>query len=130
MAALLVGMGAQAEPLVTGFERFHGEVATREGGALLYSELGCVNCHGEGPGLAARQGPVLSDLKTRVNAEWVRAFLADPQQVKPGTMMPAMFAGLDDNQKAVQVEAVTLGLPHHYRHEPWVDQCRWDNPTW
>lgn len=107
MAALLVGMGAQAEPLVTGFERFHGEVATREGGALLYSELGCVNCHGEGPGLAARQGPVLSDLKTRVNVEWVRAFLADPQQVKPGTMMPAMFAGLDATQRAVQVEAVT-----------------------
>jgi hypothetical protein len=31
LGVLLGGMGvpAQAEPLVTGFERFHGEVATR-----------------------------------------------------------------------------------------------------
>ena len=42
LGVLLVGVGVQAEPLVTGFERFHGEAATREGGALLYSELGCV----------------------------------------------------------------------------------------
>ncbi len=104
--ACLAG-AVSAEPLVTGFERFHGQAATRDGGALLYSELGCVNCHGEGPGLAARQGPVLVDLKTRVNAEWVGAFLADPQKVKPGTMMPALFDGLDESQKVAQVEAVT-----------------------
>ena len=104
---LVLAASVRGEPLVTGFERFHGEVATREGGALLYSELGCVNCHGAGPGLAVRQGPVLGDLNGRVNAEWVAAFLADPQQVKAGTMMPGMFEGLDEKEKAAQVEAVT-----------------------
>ena len=104
---LVLAASVRAEPLVTGFERFHGEAATREGGALLYSELGCVNCHGAGPGLAVRQGPVLGDLKGRVNAEWVAAFLADPQKVKAGTMMPGLFEGLDEKEKAVQVEAVT-----------------------
>ena len=101
------GGGLQAEPLVTGFERFHASEATREGGALLYSELGCANCHGAGPELAGRQGPVLAGLKERVNAEWVSAFLAEPQKVKPGTMMPALFEGLDAQEKAAQVEAVT-----------------------
>jgi mono/diheme cytochrome c family protein len=57
--------------------------------------------------LAVRLGPVLGDLKGRVNAEWVAAFLADPQKVKAGTMMPGMFEGLDEKEKAVQVEAVT-----------------------
>jgi len=57
--------------------------------------------------LAVRQGPVLGDLKGRVNAEWVAAFLADPQKVKAGTMMPGLFEGLDEKEKAVQVEAVT-----------------------
>jgi cytochrome c551/c552 len=57
--------------------------------------------------LAVRLGPVLGDLKGRVNAEWVSAFLADPQQVKAGTMMPGLFEGLDEKEKAVQVEAVT-----------------------
>ncbi len=107
---LLLAASLHAEPLVTGFERFHIGEPSREAGALLYNELGCVNCHGGGAGLPARQGPVLGDIKSRVNADWISEFLASPQAAKPGTMMPDLFAGLPDNDKAAQVEAVTQYL--------------------
>ena len=56
-AILLAGAALVAEPLVTGFERFHAATPTAEGGRLLYNELGCVNCHGGVTGLPAPRGP-------------------------------------------------------------------------
>jgi len=104
---LLLGLTAQAEPLVTGFERFHADPPSREGGALLYSELGCANCHAQNPGLPDRRGPLLADLKSRVNADWIDHFLTAPQDAKPGTMMPALFDALPAEERAAQIEAVT-----------------------
>ncbi len=104
----LLATSLQAEPLVTGFERFHGGEATREAGALLYNELGCANCHGgAASGLPRRQGPVLAEVKSRINAAWIAEFLAEPQAAKHGSMMPALFEGLSAEEKAAQVEAVT-----------------------
>ena len=107
---LLLATGLHAEPLVTGFERFHTGEPTRASGALLYNELGCANCHPAATGLPARQGPVLADLKSRANAAWIAEFLAKPHQAKPGTMMPALFEGLPAAEKAAQIEAVTQFL--------------------
>jgi len=90
-----VVVSVSAAPYVPGYERFHSGEPAAEGGALLYSELGCANCHGGG-GPIRRQGPVLPGIASRVNAEWIRSFLADPQGTKPGTNMPAMFSGPDD----------------------------------
>jgi mono/diheme cytochrome c family protein len=104
---LLLGLTAQAEPLVTGYERFHADQPSREGGALLYSELGCANCHAKSPGLPDRRGPLLADLKSRVNADWIDHFLTTPQEAKPGTMMPALFDALPAEERAAQIEAVT-----------------------
>ncbi|HCN28962.1 MAG TPA: hypothetical protein DIT64_09380 [Verrucomicrobiales bacterium] len=104
---LLLATSLHAEPIVTGFERFHNGEPTREGGALLYNELGCANCHGGDTGLPARQGPVLADMKSRANAAWIAEFLTDPQSAKPGTMMPALFDGLPAKEKAAQIQAVT-----------------------
>lgn len=98
---------AGAQPLVTGYERFHAATPDADGGALLYSELGCVNCHGGGPGLPDRRGPVLGGLKSRIQADWVPQFLANPQQAKSGTTMPGLFDGGTEAEKAARVEAVT-----------------------
>lgn len=107
LALLLSSTPTRADSLVTGFERFHAEQPTREGGALLYSELGCANCHAASPGLPDRRGPVLAEIKSQVNADWIDAFLAAPQEAKAGSMMPALFDDLPAAEKAEQIEAVT-----------------------
>ncbi len=95
--AILLGAAALgAEPLVTGFERFHASAPTAEGGRLLYNELGCVNCHGGETGLPALRGPALATVTQRVRSEWIRKFVADPASVHPGTVMPQVLAKADD----------------------------------
>jgi cytochrome c2 len=95
--AILLGAAAlHAEPLVTGFERFHTATPTAEGGRLLYNELGCVNCHGGETGLPALRGPALATVTQRVRSEWLRRFVADPASVHPGTAMPQVLAKADD----------------------------------
>ena len=106
-ALWLMAAGAvDAEPLVTGYERFHAGASSPEEGALLYSELGCANCHQHGPALPDRRGPVLGGIKDRAKGEWIAAFLDAPQQFKAGTMMPALFEGLPKAEKAAQIESV------------------------
>ena len=95
--AILLGAAAlSAEPLVTGFERFHATTPSAEGGRLLYNELGCVNCHGGVTGLPALRGPALATVTQRVRSEWLRRFVADPASVHPGTVMPQVLAKADD----------------------------------
>jgi cytochrome c553 len=95
--AILLGAAAlSAEPLVTGFERFHASAPSAEGGRLLYNELGCVNCHGGATGLPAMRGPALATVTQRVRSEWLRKFIADPAAVHPGTVMPQVLAKADD----------------------------------
>jgi cytochrome c553 len=95
-AILLAGAALGAEPLVTGFERFHAATPTAEGGRLLYNELGCVNCHGGVTGLPTMRGPELATVTQRVRSEWLRKFVADPASVHPGAVMPHVLAKADD----------------------------------
>ncbi|HQZ26526.1 MAG TPA: cytochrome c [Verrucomicrobiales bacterium] len=82
------------KPFVVGYERFHADTPTVEGGALLFSELGCANCHGGSTVVIPRKGPSLMDLAQRVDREWITAFLQDPQSGRKGSTMPAMAHGL------------------------------------
>ena len=101
-AALLSVVGLRAEPRVVGFERFHAAAPDAAGGRLLYNELGCINCHGGDTGLPMRRGPDLTAVTARANADWLRAFIADPARHRSGTAMPHVLA----NQEAADVEAV------------------------
>ena len=95
--AILLGAAALgAEPLITGFERFHAATPSAEGGRLLYNELGCVNCHGGDTGLPALRGPALATVTQRVRSEWLRKFVADPASVHPGAVMPQVLAKAED----------------------------------
>ncbi|MBP6602927.1 MAG: hypothetical protein KA250_14040, partial [Verrucomicrobiales bacterium] len=53
------------KPFVVGYERFYADSPTVEGGALLFSELGCANCHGGSTVVIPRKGPSLMDLAQR-----------------------------------------------------------------
>jgi len=105
LAILLSAATLGAEPLVTGFERFHAATPTAEGGRLLYNELGCVNCHGGDTGLPAMKGPALALVTQRVRSEWLRKFIADPASVHPGAVMPQVLAKADEQ---------TLAAIEHY----------------
>lgn len=81
-------------PIVVGFERFHNDSENdlADGGELLLGELGCVNCHQADPSaadrLTTRQAPRLEGIKHRVQVGYLERWVANPQAVKPGTVMP------------------------------------------
>jgi len=79
-------------------------------GEILIAEMNCTACHDAGPltaRLASRQSPRLGHDGVRAKAEWVRAFLLDPQKTKPGTLMPDALHALPPEQKASAAEALT-----------------------
>jgi len=100
-------------PIIPSYERFFAGDDRDEAAAgwLLLGELSCTACHSANPALAERlltkQAPILDDMGSRLRPEFVRAFLADPRHVKPGTTMPDMFAGVSSERRTEQVEALT-----------------------
>jgi mono/diheme cytochrome c family protein len=95
-----ISASGQERPIIIGYERFHSDSPSVEGGRILYNELGCVNCHDRESGLPERKGPELNGILERSHPDWVRSFLKHPSQHKPGTNMPNFH--LEDQE----VEAV------------------------
>lgn len=89
-------------PRVSAFERLAGTAPTAAHGELLLSELACTACHAEADEDSWRYrsvGPDLSRLSSRVQADWLSDYLADPHGVKPGTKMPDALSGLSDGER-------------------------------
>src|SRR3989442_6001453 len=92
-------------PVVAGFERFPTDA---NGGRLLLSEMNCLSCHKADPtteaGLLPKQAPLLGEVGNRAQADWLRAFIGNPQAVKPGTTMPNLFASFSPEETREKVE--------------------------
>jgi len=102
LGIIFLAASLHAEPLVVAFDRFHASQVSAEGGRLLFNELGCANCHDVDTGLPQRLGPVLTDVAYRLQPEWLKAFLANPAAMRPGTTMPhALPAGDAQTAEAV-----------------------------
>ncbi len=112
-ALLLLSSLASAEPMVIGFERFHRNAPTAEGGRLLFNELGCANCHDKATQLPPRKGPNLNAVFTRIDSNWTRDFLLDPQQARPGATMPHL--GLTDEEADSVVHYLASLTPKTYK---------------
>ncbi|MBN8625826.1 MAG: c-type cytochrome [Planctomycetes bacterium] len=105
--------------IVPAYERFHAAKAAEsktgagvdEGGRLLLGEMNCTSCHAIGAGLgdwvSVKKAPLLTTVGDRVRAEWIAAYLDNPQRMKPGTTMPDLFADLERNDKRTRIEALT-----------------------
>ncbi len=80
-------------------------------GEILVGEMNCVACHDVSAEikarLASRSSPKLGADGIRLTPQWLRAFLADPQAVQPGTLMPDALATLSAAEKADAAEALT-----------------------
>lgn len=94
LLALALGTPLLAQhPIVPGVERLrsHRSSTPSERGVVLLSELSCTACHaagGSGTYLRRRQAPDLKKIASRVTVSWLKSFLADPHNIKPGTLMP------------------------------------------
>ncbi|MDB4438154.1 c-type cytochrome [bacterium] len=110
LAFLLLALVAKGAPLVVGYERFHADKPSVIGGAVLYSELGCANCHGGSSVAVPKKGPSLGNLASRVDYNWLVEFLKEPEKGRKGSTMPAMMHGMSEEEiKAVMAYLSTLG---------------------
>ena len=66
-------------------------------GELIVSELGCAACHGGE--VDFKKGPDLSQVGARVQASYLRDYIARPHLKKPGTTMPDLLAGYSEEEK-------------------------------
>ena len=99
-----------AKPIVQGYERFHSKKPSAEAGAILYSELGCANCHTKATGIPERKGPTLTNISNRLKRDWVKSFLLHPEKVQPGTTMPNALAALPEDSRASAAEDILTWL--------------------
>jgi mono/diheme cytochrome c family protein len=100
----VTGSPAAEPPIVGGLTRSGtAEIA----GPVLVSELACGACHPTPrPVHAPKPGPDLSEIGARTNAAHLRRFLANPSEVKPGTTMPDVLAGLPRARREEEAAAL------------------------
>lgn len=112
-SSICLTASAVEPPFVAGFDRFgqHGDIDPALAGRLLISELSCTACHqSDDPLLTPKFGPRLDGAGSRLHDEWLSRFLANPQQVKPGTTMPAMLDGVPADERPAAIEALVAWL--------------------
>ena len=100
-------------PMVAGFDRFapHQEINTLAAGRLLLGELSCTACHASSDAsLAAKNGPRLEGVASRLNLDWIVHFVAAPHKLKPGSTMPDVMGNRDANERAEIALALTAFL--------------------
>ena len=79
-------------------------------GRVLLSELKCSACHEVQTPISLitqKQAPNLSKVGSRVTPQYLRAYLASPHTVKPGTPMPDTMSSLSAKEKTDAVDCLT-----------------------
>ena len=119
---------AKSSPAIPGFARFYQDAKAdaAEGGYLLLSTLNCQQCHAPRdvpPAGLVKSAPILDGVGQRVKHAYLQQFLSDPQATKPGTTMPNLFAGMDEQEKQTKVNALT----HYLASTGSPAQARPDN---
>jgi len=112
MIACVIPLYASAQPVVPGFDRFPHETHAAQitAGAVLISELNCIACHAvnkqQSHHFESRPAPVLFTTHNFGSAAWLKRWLNDPNDLKPGTIMPDLLHGLDQKDKEHIVDAL------------------------
>ena len=106
----LLPLLAVAQPVVPGFDRFPHQTPTEQvaAGEVLINELNCIGCHAadksQSHRFETRAAPVLFTTHNSASASWLRHWLNDPHDFKPGTIMPDLLHGLTEKAKARAVD--------------------------
>ena len=107
LCVTLLALPTYAQSILPALQRFHndGSVPPQTLGRVLTQELNCVACHVH-PQLKGKQAPILTDVASRINPDYLQRFIAQPQIEKPGTTMPSLFSGLTDHIRDNDVAAI------------------------
>ena len=94
-------------------------------GRVLLGDLNCVACHAAAfpsRAIAAKQGPRLADIGSRVSAGWLVRYLLAPHEAMPGTTMPDLLHGLPDAERGAAAEQLVhfLLAPRPVAFQPQV----------
>lgn len=92
-------------------------------GIVLLKEFNCSACHQDDvtqTQLTAKQPPDLTRSAGRINPHFVRQFVADPLNTRPGTTMPDVMSGLTADERQEAAEPIThylasLGERHSFQ---------------
>ena len=107
--ALLFGAAPAllAESVVPGLAGSRLEAELK--GQILIEELNCVACHTSSGSLTAssKKAPRLADVGSRVNPNYLEAFISDPHGMKPGTTMPDVLKSLGEAERKQAAKALT-----------------------
>ena len=78
-------------------------------GLVLIEELNCAACHTSDGPLAGRskKAPRLAAVGSRVNPNYLEAFIRDPHGTKPGTIMPDVLTQLGEEEKGQVAKSLT-----------------------
>jgi mono/diheme cytochrome c family protein len=101
-----------AQPVVPAFDRFPNDTPAAQiaGGEALINELNCIACHTtdqqQSNRFESRPAPVLFTTQNSTSAGWLKRWLDDPHNLKPGTIMPDLLHGLDQKAKAHAIDAL------------------------
>jgi mono/diheme cytochrome c family protein len=81
-------------------------------GRDLFIENRCARCHTVPQGIAelAMDAPAFAGIGSRRNHDWLARWIQDPQAMRPGTPMPAVFHGAEGAEQSKAVAAFLSSL--------------------
>ncbi len=103
-----VAMSAQAEVRLPSLES--SKLDAKLAGRVLIEELNCVACHASDAAeltSSSRKAPRLTEVRARVQPDFLTGFIASPSAVKPGTLMPDVLRGLAEDERHDAANAIT-----------------------
>jgi putative heme-binding domain-containing protein len=101
-----------------------GQVDQRIRGLALIDHHGCLHCHHErqqrflANGFPKKAAPELRNVSSRINADYMLRFIANPHRVKPGTSMPDLLGKLSDEDRRQTAEAIVHYLSSLGKKQP------------
>ena len=108
--ACIIPLYAVAQPVVPGFDRFPNETHAAQitAGVVLINELNCIACHAANKNhrFESRPAPILFTTHNPSSAGWLKHWLNDQNDLKPGTIMPDLLHDLDQKDKAHAVDVL------------------------
>ncbi|MCE9518845.1 MAG: c-type cytochrome [Verrucomicrobia bacterium] len=109
-AVLWAGASASAEVFLPGITS--SQLDEQLKGQALVEEMNCVACHASTASFAAqsKKAPRLAGVGSRLNHDYITAFIRDPHGTKPGTTMPDVMPPADRDRFATEITHFLLSL--------------------
>ena len=91
-------------------------------GSIMLGELNCTACHAatqqQAAWLSPKVAPTLQDVGSRASAEWLKKYLAAPNEAKQGATMPDVLHGNVEQAEALTHYLLSISKPNVHRVSP------------